>query len=105
MQAGALISAWRETFVRLERQYRLPTIYGDSGAVGAGGLASYAPDIVHAFHQAGHYAALILKGAKPADLPIVQEDKFVLAINLKTARALGITVAPSLLATADEVIE
>jgi putative ABC transport system substrate-binding protein len=84
---------------------RIPATYAQSNFVEAGGLVTFGTDIVVSFGQVGVYAGSILKGEKPGDIPIIQPTKFELVINLKTAKALGINVPPSLLATADEVIE
>jgi putative ABC transport system substrate-binding protein len=89
----------------LALKHRLPTIYMGRGNVVAGGLMSYGPDFNDMHHRAAVYIDKILKGAKPADLPVEQASKFLLIINLRTAKALGLTIPPSLLARADEVID
>lgn len=96
---------WGPRIVSLAAHYALPTVYLDRRVVVAGGLACYGPDFADAYHQAGLWVGRILRGEKPADLPIVQSNKFELVLNLKTAKALGLTVAPTLLVRADEVIE
>jgi putative tryptophan/tyrosine transport system substrate-binding protein len=98
-------AARRRERQRLAMKHRLPAIYQSEDFVSEGGLMSYGPSLADAFRQAATYVDKILKGAKPADLPIEQPTKFRLVINLKTAKALGLTMPLPLLGRADEVIE
>jgi putative ABC transport system substrate-binding protein len=102
---NAAASNRRDVIIALAAQHRLPAVYGERGFVAAGGLVSYGTDLADQFRRAAGYVDRILKGEKPADLPVQLPTKFTLAINLKTAKSLGLTVPPSLLAIADEVIE
>jgi putative tryptophan/tyrosine transport system substrate-binding protein len=95
----------RRHLVNRAAKARLPTVYSYRSYVEAGGLMSYGPDLADSFRRAATYVDKILKGVKPADLPIEQPTKFELVINLKTAKALGLTIPPSVLGRAGEVIQ
>ena len=102
---SASVSAHHDLIVALAARYKLPAVFAFRFDVDGGGLISYGPDFVDQFRQAAEYIDRILKGAKPSDLPVQAPTKFELAINLKTAKPLGLTIRQSLLAAADEVIE
>jgi putative ABC transport system substrate-binding protein len=111
-QAGAVLMTSNFIFrdapdqiITLAARHAIPTMFFDSAPAAAGAFSSYGPNYVDAYYQAGRYAGRILKGEKPADLPVMQPTKFELVINLNTANALGLTIPEALLATADEVIQ
>lgn len=111
-RAGACFVPWDGTFLvhlvritQLAASSRLPALYGHRGYVDAGGLACYGASALESNRRAAAYVDTILRGVKPADLPIEQPTKFEFVINLKAAKALGVTIPPSLLARADQVIE
>jgi putative ABC transport system substrate-binding protein len=102
---GEFLRRRAEQVVRLAAQQNLPAIYQYSDFAKLGGLISYGTDLIDSYRQAGVYTGRVLKGEKPGDLPVLQAVKFDLVINLKTAKALGLTIPPGVLAIADEVIE
>jgi putative ABC transport system substrate-binding protein len=105
ISSGAISPAAFDQIISLAGRYAIPTLFFTRDRVVSGGFASYGVPPNEIVRQVGVYTGRILKGEKPADLPIVQPDKFEFVINLKTAKALGLTIPETLLATADEVIQ
>ena len=105
LTASALSAVQRDLIITLAARHKLPAVYQERNYADAGGLVSYGPYFLDQFHRAAGYVDRILKGENPGDLPVQAPTKYELVVNVKTAKALGITVAPSLLARADEVIE
>src|SRR5262249_49609392 len=105
VSGDSFLVAQREQLVALAARHAVPTLYHRREFTAVGGLLSYGPPLSEAYYVVGDFTGRILKGKKPADIPVHQSTKFELAINLKTAKALAITLPPTLLAIADEVIE
>ncbi|MGZ8435529.1 MAG: ABC transporter substrate-binding protein, partial [Candidatus Binatia bacterium] len=101
---GVLLRANQKRIAGLALKSRLPSVYGSRAAVDAGGLMSYAADTAERYRRVAYYVDRILKGAKPADLPVEQPMKFELVINLQTAKKIGVTIPPELLARASKII-
>ena len=105
LAASGLAYIHRDLIIKLAAERRLPAIYFDREFVAAGGLISYGPDLIDQFRRAAGYVDRILKGEKPADMPVQAPTKYELVVNLKTAKALDLTVPSSVLAQANEVID
>ena len=103
--AGPLMSANQKRIAGFALKSRLPSMYSSREAVDAGGLMYYGADLADSYRRVAYYVDRILKGAKPADLPVEQPTKFELVINLKTAKQIGLTIPPNVLARADKVIK
>src|SRR5262249_34941413 len=103
--AGEAAAVHKEFIVAAAAGHKLPAVYYDRNFTTAGGLVSYGPDLINQYRRAAEYVARIFKGEKPGDLPVQAPTKYEVVINLRTAKALGITVPPTLLSRADEVIE
>ena len=102
---GALMRSNEKQIVGLALKSRLPSVYNDREAVDAGGLMSYSADLADRYRRVAYFVDRILKGAKPADLPVEQPTKFELVINLKTAKQIGLTIPQSMLYRADKVVK
>jgi putative tryptophan/tyrosine transport system substrate-binding protein len=105
LTASGLAQVHRELIVSLAARYKLPAVYYEPEFVAAGGLISYGPNLLNEFRPAASYVDRILKGEKPTELPVQAPNKYEMAVNLKTAKALGLVIPQAVLARADEVIE
>jgi len=103
--AGPLMRPYLKRIVGFALKSQLPSVYASREAVEAGGLMSYGADLVDSYRHVAYYVDRILKGAKPADLPVEQPEKFEFVINLKTAKQIGLTIPPNVLARADRIIK